>query len=96
MNAQIGNKFSFHRLTNRNGQYLLDFSTENELICLNTKFQKKESKLWTHTYPTGTRAQLTLFLYTKIRLSLRANKSKVTYAPPLDWSSLTNNEELPR
>ena len=63
INAQIGNEFLFHSHTNRNGQYLLDFATENELICLNTKFQKKQSKLWTHTYPTG--AQLDFILINK-------------------------------
>ena len=31
---------------------------ENNLICLNTKFQKNENKLWTHTYANGIKAQL--------------------------------------
>ena len=46
MNAQIGknvnHKFSLHNLSNRNGQHLTDFTLENRLICLNTKFQKME------------------------------------------------------
>ena len=41
MNAQIGknvnNKFSLHNS--------MDFTQENELICLNTKFQKRKGKL---------------------------------------------------
>ena len=42
MNAQIrknGNhKYSLHSSSNRNGQHLTDFMTENRLTCLNTKF----------------------------------------------------------
>ena len=48
MNAQVGkdenNKFYLHDLSNRNGEYLADFSLENHLSCLNTKFQKKEEQ----------------------------------------------------
>ena len=43
MNAKIGknvNKFSLHNLSNINGEYLTDFTQENRLTCLNTKFQK--------------------------------------------------------
>ena len=40
MNAQIGenvnHKFSLHNSSNRNGQYLTDFTIENRLTCLNT------------------------------------------------------------
>ena len=54
MDAQIGknndNKFSLHNASNRNGAYLTDFSFENGLACLNTKFQKRKGKLWTYTY----------------------------------------------
>ena len=43
INAQIGkidknNKFCLHNLSNGNGEYLADFSLENRLACLNTKF----------------------------------------------------------
>ena len=48
-NGQIGknenNKFSLHNLSNRNGEHLRDFSFENKLTCLNTKFQKRKGKL---------------------------------------------------
>ena len=44
MNAQIGkdknNQFSLHNLSNRNGEYLGEFSLENRLPCLNTNFRK--------------------------------------------------------
>ena len=46
MNIQIGknvnNKFNFNNLSNRNGEHLTDFTHENRLICLNTKFQKEK------------------------------------------------------
>ena len=45
MNAQIGkngnNKYSLHNTSNRNGQHLTDFMTENRLACLNTNYQKR-------------------------------------------------------
>ena len=54
MNAQIGknvnHKLSLHNSSNRNGQHLTDFTLENRLTCLNTKFQKSEGKLWTYIY----------------------------------------------
>ena len=53
MNAQIGknrnHKFSLHNSSNRNGRHLTDFTIENRLTCLNTKFQKGEGQLWTYT-----------------------------------------------
>ena len=66
MNAKIGqseeHKFASHQETNRNGQYLTNVITENGLVCLNTKFQKKQGKLWTHSYPNGTKGQLDYML----------------------------------
>ena len=61
-NAYLGidhdNKYSYHTETNRNG-YLLDhFIIENGLKSLNTKFQNKSGKLWTHTHPNGFKSQL--------------------------------------
>ena len=45
MNAQIGknvnHKFNLHKLSNRNGEHLTDFTQEKRLTCLNTKFQKE-------------------------------------------------------
>ena len=62
MNAQIGKnislKFSLHNSSNRNGEHPTDFMLKNRLICLNTKFQKKKSKLWTYTYTNNTKAQI--------------------------------------
>ena len=62
MNAQIdknvNNKFSLHNSSNSNGEHLTDFMLENRLTCLNTKFQKRERKLWTYTYTNNTKAQI--------------------------------------
>ena len=62
MNAQIGkngnHKFSLRNSSNRNGQYLTDFTIENRLRYLNTNFQKREGKLWTYTYANNTKAQI--------------------------------------
>ena len=48
-NAQLGvdeyHKYAFHTATNRNGEHLRHFLIENDLICLNTRFQKKKGKL---------------------------------------------------
>ena len=62
MNAQIGkngnHKFSLHNSSNRNGEHQIDFTLENRLTCLNTKFQKREGKLWTYIYANNTKAQI--------------------------------------
>ena len=62
MNAQIekngNNKYSLHNTSNRNGQHLTDFMIENRLTCLNTKFQKREGKLWTYTYANHNKARI--------------------------------------
>ena len=61
MNAQIGkninHKFNLHNSSNRNGEHLTDFTLENRLTCLNTKFQKRKGKLWTYNYANNTKAQ---------------------------------------
>ena len=52
------NKYSLHNTSNRNGQHLIDFMIENRLTCLNTNFQKRQGKLWTHTYANKSKAQI--------------------------------------
>ena len=70
MNAHIGkdnlhHKFSFHQTTNRNGEHFLHFLIENKLHCLNTRFQKRSGKKWTHTHPNGSKAQLDYLIMNK-------------------------------
>jgi len=65
MNAQIASKFSFHDNTNRNGNHLIDFSQEQNLIVGNTSFQKHRNKLWTHRSPNGSLSQIDFILFRK-------------------------------
>ena len=69
LHAQIGqsihHKFTYHHTSNKNGEYLEHFLIENGLLCINTQFQKKRGKLWTHTYPSEDRAQLDYMMINK-------------------------------
>ena len=51
-NAQLGQtdgfKYSYHKTTNRNVTMLKNYLEENNLLCLNTTFQKRLGKIWTH------------------------------------------------
>ena len=62
MNAQIGknvnHKFSLHNSSNRNGEHQTDFTLENRLTCLNTKFHKRKGKLWTYTDTNNSKAKI--------------------------------------
>ena len=62
MNAQISkdenNKFCWHNSSNRNAEYLINFSLENGLTCLKTKLRKKKGKLWTYTCANNAKAQI--------------------------------------
>ena len=67
-NARIGKdsaKFTYYEITNRNGEHLLEYTLENNLIITNTTFQKKASKLWTCELPSLYRAQLDYILVRK-------------------------------
>ena len=58
MGKNVNHKFSLYNSSNRNGKHLTDFTLENRLTFLNTKFQKREGKLWTDTYANNTKAQI--------------------------------------
>ncbi|XP_038053581.1 craniofacial development protein 2-like [Patiria miniata] len=50
-NAWIGRDdalFTYHDETNRNGEHLVSFIEEHNLLAANTMFQKRPSKFWTH------------------------------------------------
>ena len=64
-NSQVGPKdaaFSFNKVTNRNGEKILDFAQEFQLTLTNTKFMKSSGKMWTHQHPAGTRSQIDYIL----------------------------------
>ena len=51
-NAHLGSShssapFSYHNDTNKNGQLLIDYLQESNMMVGNTNFRKKHSKLWT-------------------------------------------------
>ena len=49
-NGHIGNDqamYTYHQLSNTNGNLMKDLALENNLAITNTHFQKKEGKLWT-------------------------------------------------
>ena len=62
LKAQLGQsdgfRYAYHSETNRNGSILKDYLNENNLLCLNTKFQKRPGQLWTHKSPNRDKAQL--------------------------------------
>ena len=60
-----GFKYAYHTTTNRNGIMLKNFLLENNLICLNTKFQRRTGQLWTHDSPNGSKAQLDYLIINK-------------------------------
>ena len=62
VNAHLGQldgfKYAYHTQTNRNGSNLKDYINDNNLLCLNTKYQKRTGQLWIHISPNGSKAQL--------------------------------------
>ena len=44
---------SSHDESNRNGILLKDYILENNLICINTLYQKRKGQIWTHKLPNG-------------------------------------------
>ena len=68
-NAQLGksddNRYTSHTTTNRNGTMLQNFLTENKLICLNTKFQKRHNQLYSFTSANNSRSQIDFVLISK-------------------------------
>ena len=56
MNAKLGPsdvKFSFDKLTNRNGEKLLEYMEEYNLFSASNNFMKPPGQLWTFEYPSG-------------------------------------------
>ena len=64
-NARLGPEdalFTYNLETNRNGEKLVDFMEEFNLVASNTRFMKLLCKLWSFEYPNGQRAQLDYFV----------------------------------
>ncbi|XP_072036995.1 uncharacterized protein [Amphiura filiformis] len=74
-------KFTYHDTTNRNGKYLVELTTEKNLIIVNTQFRKKAGKLWTFTSTGGNKYQLDYILIRrKWRNSLQNAEAYNTFA----------------
>ena len=41
-------RYTYHTHTNKNGQHLLDLTSDSNLVITNTMFQKRPGKLWTY------------------------------------------------
>ena len=68
-NAHLGQNekspFTMYKESNRNGEHLEKFLLENGMYCLNSRFRKKEGKLWTHCHPNGSKSQIDFLLLNK-------------------------------
>ena len=60
-----GHKYSLHRETNRNGNMLQSYLQENNLLYLNTNFQKRLGQKWTHTSMNGFKSQIDFLIINK-------------------------------
>ena len=83
MNAEIGkNVNTKYNSSNRNEEHLTDFTLENRLTYLNTKFQKRKIKLWTYTYANNTKTQIDYnFINKKWNNSALNSQGKDTTVP---------------
>ena len=61
----VNNKFSLENSSNRNGEHLTDFTLENRLTRLSTKYQKRKGKLEIYTYANNTKAKIDYILINK-------------------------------
>ena len=67
-NAQIGPEdavFTFNHATNRNGELLVDYAEEFQLMVANNNFMKPAAKLWTFQHPSESRSQIDYILIRK-------------------------------
>ena len=64
-NAKIGKGLSYHNVTNRKGQHLLDFLNQHNLVAINTRFQKAKRKLWSWRSTKGELSQIDYILCRK-------------------------------
>ena len=69
LNAHLGKDsgytYAYHQTTNRNGQMLKDYLQENNMLCLNTHFQKRHGQLWTHNSPNDFKSQIDFIIINK-------------------------------
>ncbi|XP_068716093.1 craniofacial development protein 2-like [Montipora foliosa] len=67
-NAQVGpddSTFTYNPATNRNGEILVDYAEEFQLMFANTNLMKQAVKLWTFQHPSESRSQIDYILIRK-------------------------------
>ena len=83
LGKENGYQYSFHITTNRNGNMLINFIRENNLLCLNTHFQKI-SGLWIHSSPNNFKSQIDFIIINKngktVQKNCRAYNSFISLA----------------
>ena len=57
---QDGFKFALHDESNRNGILLKYYILENNVLYLNTLYQKRKGQLWKHKLPNGNKVDYSL------------------------------------
>ena len=57
--------FTYNSETNRNGEKLVDFVEEFNVVASNTRFMKPLCKLWSFEHPNGQRAPLDFIVVRK-------------------------------
>ena len=65
LGKENGYKYYFHITKNRNGNMLKNVIHENNLICLNTHFQKRSGQLCTHTSLNNFKSQIDFIIINK-------------------------------
>ena len=99
MNSQIGknknNEFCIHNSSNRNGEHLKDFSLENRLTCLNTKFQKSKGKLCIYTYQNNAQTQIDYILMNKNRINCALNCGAYSFWKSITLSQFCHSKDTP-
>ena len=58
LSIKYGFKFALHDESNKNVILLKDYILENNVLCLNTHYQKRNCQLWTYKLPNGNKLQL--------------------------------------
>ena len=73
LGIQDGFNFALHDELNINGILLIDYILENNVLCLNTLYQKRKGLLWTYKLPNGNKVQLDYIMINKKRKNSSKN-----------------------
>ena len=71
------------------GEHLTDFTLENRLTCLSTKFQKRKRKLWTYTYANNAKERID-----HIPMNKKWNNSTLNYAAYSSFKGVSSDHRF--